>query len=180
MNVNFQYWMKYFFCDFIPLNDVVIERGLERGFFQKLGFAEDKLDQLRTPHVANTSPGPKTVEAARIIRGVLEGLWGSGLKVRGLPGGAKLRKTLIRKSDGAGWNKTKFYGFDDQLFELVIEHFSESNGRFSQDVFNRPWSQVFQERREPMNVFTFDEAKEGDKAQIAKIVKEVIYAMHKV
>ena len=177
MNESFKFWMQYFDCDFIPLNDEVVKMGLDRVFFQRLGVAENRLGQLQGVAAANTSPGPKTIEAARIIRGILEGLLGNRLHKKKLPGGVDLRKVLIKKTKKIGWNKTKFYGYDDRLFEVVRDHYGEANDRFSRNVFGRPWAEVFRDRREPTNVYALDAAPRHEKAEMANLVQDVLYAM---
>jgi hypothetical protein len=179
MNESFKFWIKNFDCDFIPLNDEVMEQGLDRVFFQRLGLAEEKLGQLQDVEIANTSPGPKTIEAARIIRGILENLFGKKVHKKQLPGGLELRRILIKKSGKAGWNKTKFYGYDSRLFEFVRDRFGESNDRFSQSVFGRPWAEVFHDQRKPSNVYDLDAATRNEKAEMAELVQEVLYSMHK-
>lgn len=178
MNDNFKYWLMHFPCEFIPLNDDVMEMGLDRVFFQKLGFPQDRLGQIEPVLMTNKSPGPKTIEAAKLIRGELEGKCGGNLREKSFPGAVTLRKTLARKSDRAGWNETGFYGFDDQLFERVVAQFSESNDRFSRKIFGLPWSEVFQERQRPMNVFCPEAAVKREQKQFAKIVKEVLCSIN--
>lgn len=179
MNIGFQHWMKYFDCQFIPLNVGVMKQGLDRAFFQKLGLSEDRLVQLRGVELANEAPGPKTLEAARTIRGILENLLGPDLKAKNLVGGLEIRKLLMKQSTKLGWNDTKFYGYDDTLFRRVEEHFAEANDRFSRRVFGQPWSEVFSERRKERNVFCLEQVSEREKTQFRGLVKDVIYSMHK-
>ena len=179
MNESFKLWMEYFACDFVPLNHEAMARGLDRVFFQKLGLAEDRLSQLQGVANANTSPGPKTIEAARIIRGILEGILGNRLRRKQMAGELELRKALIKRTKKAGWNKTSFYGYDGQLFEVVRDHFSESNDRFSRKVFGRPWTEVFHDRPKQANVYHLERAPQSEKAEMALLVQEVLYSMHK-
>ena len=179
MNLNFRYWMEYFDCQFIPLNDDVRAKGLDRVFFEKLGLADKALARLRGGEAANEAPGPKTVEAARTIRSILENLAGRDLKAKNLTGGLAIRRTLMRRSTKLGWNDTKFYGYDEKLFRRVDAHFREANDRFSQRVFGRPWSEMFSERPKARNVFHLNEASRREKREFQDLVKDVLYSMYK-
>lgn len=179
MNVNFKYWMEYFDCQFIPLNGDVMTKGLDRIFFQKLGLAERTLVQLRGGEAANEAPGPKTVEAARTIRSILEHLAGPDLKAKNVAGELEVRRSLMRHSTKLGWNETSFYGYDDKLFRRVDDHFRDANDRFSRRVFSRPWSEMFSERPKAQNVFHLNEATEGEKTQFRNVVKHILYSLYK-
>ena len=106
-----------------------------------LGFKPNTAWKSHSEGAVNIQPGHKGVWLAQEISkqlfeqyGIIDGK-GSPLKNRG---------TAVRRiAEREGWAKDRYYGFDEAMFEKVVENYAESNDRFAQDVWGCSWRKVY-------------------------------------
>ncbi len=162
---------------FRPFNQSVKKFGVHLDFLQSLGICTDmgQMNSMTLPQPSNENPGAKTIEAILWTNTLLSKTKISRiLSNLGLP---KQNKDMIHVTTQyamqRGWHLDKFQGLDAQKAQQIRSNFAESNELFSQSVWGRSWSEVFQAEAEfhfTQNTFDFRRVSLKEKLRFLEFV----------
>ena len=159
-----------------PFNSEIFAEGIHRHFLRSIGMPDELRALVKIPQDRNIAPGPKTIAALLRI--------GRLLKAKGIAitkqdfdwvGG------IIRQmAKSKGWDDERYNALTPEICAAIEARFKDSNERFSQKVFGRPWNDVFARELadlRPVNVFRRDEATAAERNEVDEFTHDAAEAI---